>query len=232
VHLAGEVLTPRTQSKSQDQPGLKHGLFSYPILQAADVLLYRTTHVPVGVDQSQHLEFARECAVNFNSTYQTKFMVQPQTILSHGRRIMSLKMPTAKMSKSDPNAKSRILITDSPELIEARIRQAVTDSFPGISYDPEKRPGISNLIEILSALDPKGRTPEQLAQEMSDHTVRQLKMVVSHVVATELAEVRERFEHYRASRQEVYDFAAAGAEKAMQIAKPNMDMIRNIVGFI
>ncbi|KAK3901921.1 hypothetical protein C8A05DRAFT_44535 [Staphylotrichum tortipilum] len=210
----------------------KHGLFSYPVLQAADILLYRATHVPVGSDQRQHLEFARECAINFNSTYQTDFMVKPEAITACPRRIMSLKAPTCKMSKSDPSDKSRILITDSPEIIEKRIHQATTDSIDGVSYDPDSRPGVSNLLDILAALDPKGRTPAALAEEMSGYGCRELKMVVTQVVTNEFADVRERFQYYMAHPKELADFAEQGRQKAMARAQPNMDKIRSIVGLV
>ncbi len=211
---------------------VKHGLFSYPILQAADVLLYRATHVPVGPDQNQHLEFARECAANFNSTYNTKFMVKPKTITSCEHRVMSLKTPTSKMSKSEPSAKGRILIVDPPEVIENRIQLAVTDSIDGVTYDPEARPGVANLLNILAALDPKDRTPAQLATEMAGFSIRELKLVVTQVVTDELAELRERFEYYQARPKELADFAEEGRQKAMARAGPNMEKIRSLVGFV
>merc|ERR1711939_634674 len=133
---------------------LKLGLFSYPVLQAADILLYQATLVPVGADQLQHIEFARSLARSFNShlrqTAESPNLFRvPRPALSPARRIMSLKRPTQKMSKSDADPKSRILITDTREEIHAKVKGAITDSEPGISFDPEKRPGVSNLIEIL-----------------------------------------------------------------------------------
>ena len=128
---------------------LKLGLFAYPVLQAADVLVHDATHVPVGEDQIQHIEFARECANNFNATY-GDHLVKPIAILSPARRIRSLKDPTQKMSKSDDDPRSRILLSDSNEAIAAKIRHALTDSVGDISYDPQKRPGVSNLIDICS----------------------------------------------------------------------------------
>ncbi|KAJ4304021.1 Tryptophan--tRNA ligase, mitochondrial [Collariella sp. IMI 366227] len=158
---------------------LKHGLFSYPILQAADILLYRATHVPVGEDQRQHLEFSRECATNFNHTYQTKCL---------------------KMSKSDPAPKSRILISDTDQTIRKKIRTAVTDAQDHVSYDPAARPGVSNLLDILSALDAQGRTPGQLAEEMKGFKISGLKEELVTVLCKELGPIRERWVEYTQGR--------------------------------
>merc|ERR1711939_99457 len=134
-------------AKPFDTP-LKLGLFSYPVLQAADILVHRATHVPVGHDQAQHLEFARQIANGFNEAVGKSVLLAPQTLISPAKRVMSLTDPVKKMSKSDPNPKSRILLTDSNEVIRSKIKSAMTDSFDGISYEPERRPGVSNLLDI------------------------------------------------------------------------------------
>ena len=124
----------KTSSNSKDgSERLKLGLFSYPVLQAADVLVHQTTHVPVGHDQAQHLEFAREVAIGFNHVYGAGILTPPETIISPARRVMSFSKPSSKMSKSDQNPKSRILLTDSEEAIRGKIKSAVTDSVEGIS---------------------------------------------------------------------------------------------------
>lgn len=146
---------------------LKLGLFSYPVLQAADILVHRATHVPVGEDQRQHLEFARECATNFNHSFGngSKLLVPPETILSPAKRVMSLQSPSSKMSKSDPNPASRILLTDSPSQIRKKILSALTDSTNAVTYDPISRPGVSNLLSLLSLFENK--KPEELAAKMA-----------------------------------------------------------------
>ena len=134
----------------------KAGLFCYPALQAADILLYKSTHVPVGDDQSQHLELCRSIAKTFNSTYKTNVFPLPKTLLTPAKKILSLKNPQKKMSKSDPVATSCVYVTDSPEDIQFKIRKATTDSIQGsIYYDPIERPGVSNLINIVSGISNK-----------------------------------------------------------------------------
>jgi tryptophanyl-tRNA synthetase len=149
----------KTSNESEDSGKLKLGLFSYPVLQAADILLYQTTHVPVGEDQAQHLEFARDLANSFNHHYGSKHLPvvlnPPKTIISSSKRIRSLADPTLKMSKSHPNEKSRILLNDDEDVIRSKVKVAVTDSIEtGITYDPENRPGISNLINLLYYASP------------------------------------------------------------------------------
>ncbi|KAI9661668.1 MAG: Tryptophan--tRNA ligase, mitochondrial [Bathelium mastoideum] len=150
---------------------LKLGLFSYPVLQAADILVHRATHVPVGHDQSQHLEFARECANGFNHNY-GRVLVAPDTLLSPAKRVMSLTEPHLKMSKSHANPKSRILITDGCEEIEKKIKGALTDSVSGISYDLVERPGVSNLLDIMFHLqdDNKQASLEELVKDCVELT--------------------------------------------------------------
>ncbi|KAL2132663.1 hypothetical protein VTI74DRAFT_3533 [Chaetomium olivicolor] len=209
---------------------LKLGLFSYPVLQAADILVYRATHVPVGEDQRQHLEFTRECVTNFNHTYNTNCLVAPQTLLSPSRRVMSLTNPKKKMSKSDPSPKSRILLTDPQAEIEKKIMKAVTDSLGPVTYDPDSRPGVSNLLEILAAFDPQRRSPIQLAEEMRGCQVSELKGVLAHVLREELGPIREKFEEYYADRELLDSVRRRGAEKADRIAKKTMMLVRDAVG--
>jgi tryptophanyl-tRNA synthetase len=209
---------------------LKHGLFSYPVLQAADILLYGTTHVPVGDDQRQHLEFTRECVTNFNFTYKTKCLVAPETLLSPAHRVMSLTDPRKKMSKSDTVTKSRLHIHSSPKKISQRISGAVTDSRNEVTYDPELRPGVANLINILAGFDRQGRTPEALAEQMQGYKIAQLKEVVTQVLSDELAEVRERYKYYESNRDEMREISAQGTEKARQHAEKTMAKVRDAIG--
>ena len=217
--------------KAKKAPNPKHGLLSYPILQAADILLYRATVVPVGEDQQQHLEFARECVTNFNHTYNTNILVSPKTIVSPSRRILSLTNPLQKMSKSDPSSKSRILVTDSPEVIEKRIKEAVTDSIDGVTYDPYNRPGVSNLISILTAFDPKNRHPQHLAEKMQGYKVQDLKQVVTQVLCDELAGIREGYQKFLPQTAELEAFARTGADRARATASKTMDAVYEAVGF-
>ncbi|KKA29489.1 hypothetical protein TD95_001602 [Thielaviopsis punctulata] len=211
---------------------LKLGLFSYPVLQAADILIYRATHVPVGDDQRQHLEFARECVTNFNSAYKSKILVHPQSIIPPERRIMSLQSPTQKMSKSHADPKSRILITDSPEAMHKKIMSSLTDSENSVSYDPEKRPGVSNLLDILSAFDGAERSPQELAKSMAGESLKGLKTKTSEAVISALDGMRERY--LRVLEEDggkyVDHVQEKSAEKARQRAAETMHLIKTAVG--
>ncbi|KAK2628426.1 hypothetical protein QTJ16_001529 [Diplocarpon rosae] len=211
---------------------LKLGLFSYPVLQAADILVHRATHVPVGEDQSQHLEFARECVTNFNHAYGVSHLVAPQTILSPTKRIMSLTSPTTKMSKSAPSPLSRILITDSPAAITAKISSSLTDSDNSVSYSPSLRPGVSNLLSILASFDGEGRTPAQLGAKYAAEGMGlgTFKKVVAEAVVQGLEAVRREFERILADEGYVEDVADKGARAARESAEETMVLVREAVG--
>ncbi|KAJ4159280.1 uncharacterized protein LMH87_008187 [Akanthomyces muscarius] len=208
---------------------LKLGLFSYPVLQAADILVHRATHVPVGHDQQQHIEFARECVTNFNHAY-GPHLVYPDIIISPVRRVMSLAEPTSKMSKSHPLARSRILLTDNAETIHAKISSALTDSTPGISYDVENRPGISNLLDIFSIFSPEGKTAQQLAADFSESSPRELKAAVSEAVVKGMDGIGQRYEKLLKDTKFLDHVAAEGGEKARQSADETMHIVREAMG--
>ncbi|KHO00890.1 Tryptophanyl-tRNA synthetase [Metarhizium album ARSEF 1941] len=197
---------------------LKLGLFSYPVLQAADILVHRATHVPVGHDQQQHLEFA----------------LYPKTITFYPapvHRVMSLSDPTSKMSKSHEMARSRILITDTPDEIRLKISSALTDSVQGISYDYALRPGISNLLTIFSMFDAEKRSPEQLAQAYRDIHPRVFKDMVSDAIILGLQSIRTRYTELIDGDTRYLDYVAAeGARKALHSAEETMSMVRTAIG--
>ncbi|KAG8676726.1 hypothetical protein FPOAC1_002734 [Fusarium poae] len=209
---------------------LKLGLFSYPVLQAADILVHRATHVPVGHDQQQHLEFARECVTNFNAAY-GNHLVPPQTLIPPVHRVMSLNDPTSKMSKSHKSEKSRILITDSSEDIKAKIGSAKTDSIPGITYNQAERPGISNLLDILSIFDAEGRKGVELAEQYNDISPKQLKEMVTDAVVGGLAGIRDKYlELLNKGDQYLDSVESIGAQKAQKSADDTMQIVRGSVG--
>jgi len=211
---------------------LKLGLFSYPVLQAADILIHRATHVPVGEDQSQHLEFARECVTNFNHTY-GPHLVYPQTLLTPAKRIMSLSDPLQKMSKSSPNPLSRILITDPPPLIRKKILAAVTDSSNAVSYDPVHRPGVSNLLTLLSNFDEEGRSAEELGTVFEGKGVglKAFKELVAEAVSEGLEPVRRRYGEVIAEGDGYLEgVERRGASLARENAEETMLKVREAVG--
>jgi tryptophanyl-tRNA synthetase len=279
---------------------LKLGLFSYPVLQAADILVHRfvtssqslpspppwttfliskkrdkkrATHVPVGEDQRQHLEFSRECATNFNHAFGggAQLLVPPETILctltlssiilslpdppsgpgpfpdileckkntAPAKRVMSLQQPDKKMSKSASDPRSRILLTDDADSIRRKVMAALTDSVNSVSYDPERRPGISNLLHLLSLFgDTAGgdrrrrRSPAELSDEMKDAKLKDLKMRVADAVIASLEGVRERYHEFmgRDSGRYLDDVQERGAEQARRSAEETMKLVRSAVG--
>ncbi|KAI1268604.1 hypothetical protein F5Y18DRAFT_415294 [Xylariaceae sp. FL1019] len=211
---------------------LKLGLFSYPVLQAADILVHRATHVPVGDDQKQHLEFARECVTNFRHTYDSSALVPPETITAPSARVMSLTNPTEKMSKSALRESSRINITASEAEIRKHIMGAKTDSIDYVSYDPENRPGVSNLLDILAQCSSEPMTPEEAADSIVTGKKRELKERTADAVVSELAGVSQRYREVlgRHGGKYLADVEAAGAEVARQNAEETMVRVRQAVG--
>uniref|UniRef100_A0A0D2Y2S7 tryptophan--tRNA ligase n=1 Tax=Fusarium oxysporum (strain Fo5176) TaxID=660025 RepID=A0A0D2Y2S7_FUSOF len=223
-------ISDKSNMNDKAASNLKLGLFSYPVLQAADILVHRATHVPVGEDQRQHLEFARECVTNFNAAY-GNHLVSPQTTTSPVQRVMSLQKPTEKMSKSSKSPKSRIGIIDSPEEIKAKIQAATTDSIPGISYNREERPGISNLLDIMAIFDPEGRKAQELGEQYNDLSPKQLKEMVSDAVIGGLDGIRDRYTELLKKGDGYLDsIEAIGAEKARKSAEETMQVVREAVG--
>lgn len=226
----------KTSNEKDGHEKLKLGLFSYPVLQAADVLVHGTTHVPVGHDQAQHLEFAREVANGFNHQYGANILTPPETIISPAKRIMSLTNPVSKMSKSHSNPKSRILLTDSEEVIKQKVKSAITDSLSGISYNPPVRPGVSNLIDLIyhaSGYDTSSAgNQEDLAREMENMTMRVVKDRAAQAVNDLIQPIRERYtEIMEREGEELEGIAKAGAEEARNSAEVTMKAVREAVGF-
>ncbi|PNS18502.1 tryptophan-tRNA ligase [Sphaceloma murrayae] len=218
---------------SSSKAKLKLGLFSYPVLQAADILVHRATHVPVGEDQSQHLEFARECAIGFNHIYGS-VLEPPQTLTSPAKRVMAMDRPMLKMSKSHPNPKSRIHLTDSQEELERKIRVALTDSIDGISYDPATRPGVSNLIDIAFHLDPSGTgSPQEFTEQFKGMSLKVFKGRIAQIVNTNLRPIRERYLELEGSEGRYIDDATdQGARNARESADATMQLVREAVGLM
>ncbi|KAJ1965022.1 Tryptophan--tRNA ligase, mitochondrial [Dipsacomyces acuminosporus] len=214
---------------SQAAQGLLTGLFTYPVLMAADILLYKATHVPVGEDQIQHLEFARDLVVHFNKTYKTRIFPLPQGMLTASKRIMSLKDPLRKMSKSDPNEQSRIMLGDSDNDIRRKIKKAPTDSIRGITFDPKARPGVSNLVSIYAAL--RDMEPESAAQAMHEFSNAQLKDAVADAVVSSIAPIRDEMHRLLKDRQYLERALSTNEEKVRQVAEENWKEIAKCIGF-
>ncbi|KAG9050805.1 Tryptophan--tRNA ligase, mitochondrial [Tulasnella sp. UAMH 9824] len=209
---------------------LNLGLFAYPVLQTADILLYKATHVPVGEDQQQHLELSRDLADLFNRTQKTNIFPLPQHIITPAKRILSLRDPTQKMSKSAPNPKSRILITDNYSQIQAKVRSAVTDSTPSISYDPENRPGVANLLTILASCSDSSKSVAELAQEYSSKNHAELKADVTEAVERLVGPIRENYRRIRNDEAWLRQVSNDGIRRAREIATQTMDQVKHQIG--
>ncbi|KAL4912281.1 hypothetical protein BDW62DRAFT_215142 [Aspergillus aurantiobrunneus] len=212
---------------SEVRSKLRLGLFSYPVLQAADILVHRATHVPVGEDQRQHLEFSRYTANSFNHLYGPIFP-SPEAIISPARRVMSLKEPTLKMSKSHVDERSRIILTDSPREIQQKVKVALTDSEPGITYDPIHRPGVSNLIEIVSHLE--GKSCCEIASRYKAASPRALKEHLSEKICEVLSPIRERYNAIIADGHSLNAISEQGAHEARANAETTMEKVREVMG--
>ncbi|KAM0720988.1 hypothetical protein Q7P37_003273 [Cladosporium fusiforme] len=224
----------KTSNEKDGNERLKLGLFSYPVLQAADILVHKSTHVPVGHDQAQHLEFAREVAHGFNHVFgQGKdVLIAPETLISPARRVMSFTDPTAKMSKSHPNPKSRILLTDGEDAIKSKVKAAVTDSVEGITYDSEARPGVSNLIDLLyhTSAEDGYESQEALARDLEGVSLRALKEKTAESIESQVRPVRERYNEIIGDRATMDAAAAEGAEKANKSANATLRKVKRAVG--
>jgi tryptophanyl-tRNA synthetase len=211
------VLNRMTQYKDKVAQGAAAnlGLYSYPVLMAADILIHRAELVPVGDDQKQHLEMTRDLAERFNNRYGDIFPIPEPLIPETAARVMSIAEPSAKMSKSDPNPKSRINLIDSPDVIVKRIKSAKTDSEPTVRYDRDAKPGISNLLEIMSAST--GRSIDELVEEYADGGYGTFKLAVADALIETLAPIRERYEAL--ADGDVAKVLAAGGERAVAQAE-------------
>ncbi|KAI6046725.1 tryptophanyl-tRNA synthetase [Pisolithus marmoratus] len=213
-----------------DESLLNSGLFTYPILQAADVLVYRATHVPVGEDQQQHIELIRDLAEIFNRAFKGEKPVFPLPLYLNtpSKRILSLRDPTAKMSKSSPDTASRILLTDTASQIKSKIRAAVTDSISGITYDPVSRPGISNLLTILAACTESG--VHDIAGMYATKGHGQLKTDVADAVEELVKGPRSELERIRGEKAYLHEVARNGASNAMVYSGATMEVVRQRIG--
>lgn len=202
------------------------GLYDYPVLMAADILLYNSDQVPVGEDQKQHVELTRDIAVRMNKKFGKLFVVPEYYSVKEATRVMSLTDPTVKMSKSDENEHSRIEMLDSPEVIRAKFAKAVTDSGSDIKFSPEKKPGISNMLNILSVVT---ETPiKELEKKYEDASYGQFKSDVAEEVIKLLAPFQERFG--KISDAEAKKVLKNGAEKVAPTARETLERVKKAVG--
>jgi tryptophanyl-tRNA synthetase len=216
------------KEKGGEQEAVRAGLFTYPVLMAADILLYGADRVPVGDDQRQHLELTRDVAIRFNNRYGDTFVVPEAAVPSVAARVMDLQEPGRKMSKSVSSPLGTVLVLDPPEEIDRKVRKAVTDAETEVRYDPEAKPGVSNLLELLAAAT--GGDPVKLADGYANYG--QLKGAVSEALAELLRPVRQRYAELHADPVYVTGVLAEGAAKARSIAGPTLDRAMRAAGLL
>ncbi len=206
------------------------GLYGYPVLMAADILLYKATHVPVGDDQKQHLELTREIANSFNHKYGREIFPQPEPlILGEATRVMSLRDGTKKMSKSDESDYSRINLSDTEENIRLKFQKAKSDSLPDITFDREARPEVANLLTIYAALE--GVSVKEAEARFAGSQFSQFKTALADKAVEKLGPITAEFNRLKADKGELERILRDGAEKANAIAEKNLKEIKEVVGF-
>ena len=223
-------LSRMTQFKDKAQKHAENinvGLFAYPTLMAADILLYQTNFVPVGNDQKQHIEITRDIAERFNAIYGDVFTIPEPLIGKVGARIMSLSDPTRKMSKSDPED-TFIAILDEPNVIRKKVRRAVTDSEALVKYDVENKPGVSNLMSLYSAVT--GKAFAEIENEFVGKGYGDFKEAVADAVIAELEPIQARYRQISADKAYLNEVMTKGAERAAKLAARTMSKVRRKVG--
>ena len=216
------------KEKGADQENVRVGVFTYPVLMAADIVLYDADRVPVGDDQRQHLELTRDLAMRFNARYGPTFTVPDAAVPAVGARVMDLQEPTRKMSKSVSSPLGTILVLDPPEEIDRKVRKAVTDTDTAVRYDPAAKPGVSNLLELLAAA--QGGDPAQLAGAFDSYGG--LKAAVTESLVELLRPVQARYAELHADPGHVTAVLAAGAAKARSVAGPTLDRAMEAMGLL
>ncbi|XP_046436104.1 tryptophan--tRNA ligase, mitochondrial isoform X1 [Neodiprion fabricii] len=220
---------PQFKEKSATVKDVPLGLYIYPVLQAADILLYKSTHVPVGEDQLQHLQLAQHLAKLFNGKFGETFPI-PHSMINDDSscRIRSLRDPTKKMSKSDPDPKSRLQLTDEPKVLLNKVKKAITDFTSEVTFALDERPGVSNLITIHSLLS--GKTHDEICREAQGLDTGRYKLVVADVVIEKLTPIRERLLELEREPQYLEEVLRKGGEKATDIACDCWHEVRDKVG--
>lgn len=224
-------LSRMTQFKDKSQKhadNINAGLFTYPVLMAADILLYQADVVPVGIDQMQHLEIARDIAQRFNGIYGDVFTIPEAYIGKAGAKIMSLQDPVKKMSKSDENPNGSVYLMDDPDTIIRKFKKAVTDSNECIAYN-DNQPGIKNLIDIYCACS--GVTPDDAVKEFDGKGYGELKFVVGESVVSVLKPIQERFAEISSDKAYLDGIIKENAEKANYYANKTLRKVQKKVGF-
>jgi tryptophanyl-tRNA synthetase len=220
----------KDKSKRLGGDRISVGLFTYPVLQAADILLYQAHQVPVGEDQRQHLELTRDVAQRFNATFGQTFVVPDPYIVRDAAKVTDLQQPDTKMSKSNSNPNGIVNLLDDPKRTAKKIKSAVTDTGREVRFDPEQQPGVSNLLTIYSVLS--GTSVPDLVESFAGRGYGDLKKEVAEVVVETVRPIQERTAAYLSDRAQLDKILFQGAEKARATAVETLRLVYDRVGFI
>lgn len=219
----------KTEKARSNNDSIGAGLFNYPVLMAADILLYQSNVVPVGSDQVQHLELARNLAERFNRAYSPTFTIPEAYVGKQGAKIMDLQNPTKKMSKSADNPNGYILIMDEPEVIRKKVSRAVTDSIGIVKYNDEQL-GVKNLMTILGTIT--GKTMEEIEKDYEGEGYAKFKSDVAEAIIGELEPIQKRVKQLLEDKKQLEEIYTKGAEKANYIANKTLRKMKKKIGFI
>ena len=217
------------KEKAEEHEFVSAGLFTYPVLMAGDILLYQADIVPIGDDQRQHLELARDVAQRFNSRFGETFVVPEGVYPVEGARVMNLQEPNMKMSKSRGSAQGTVLMLDPPDVIRKKFRSAVTDSGTDVRHAPDEKPGVSNLIEIMSVAT--GESFADIESRYDGSGYGTFKADVAEAVVDLLRPIQSRYEEIRSDEPELRRLLGVGAEKARAASAPTLEAIYERMGF-
>ncbi|KFA59742.1 tryptophan--tRNA ligase [Gilliamella sp. wkB18] len=225
-------MTQFKDKSSRHSENINAGLFDYPVLMAADILLYQADLVPVGDDQKQHLELTRDIAIRFNALYGDIFTIPKPFIAKVGARVMSLQEPTKKMSKSDENRNNVIGLLENPKDIEKKIKRAMTDSDepPTVRYDLKNKAGVSNLLDILTGIT--GKPITELEKEFEGKMYGHLKTEVATQIIDMLTTLQTKYHQYRDDENYLLSIMQEGAQKARSKAEPTLKKVYDAIGFV
>ncbi len=216
------------KEKSAGKSSIRASLFTYPALMASDILLYDTDRVPVGEDQRQHIELTRDAAIRFNGRYGETFVVPEAVLARHAARVMDLQQPSNKMSKSESSPQGTIELLDPPEAVTQKVRRAVTDTDGEVRYDPKRKPGLSNLIELMASVT--GRSIEEITSSYSQYGP--LKADLAEALVAALDPVRQRYAALMGDPDELAFLLEQGAEKAAGIASKTLARAKEAIGLL
>ena len=230
--MFGELsrMTQFKDKSARHADNINAGLFTYPVLMAADILLYQTDVVPVGIDQKQHVELCRDIAERFNQIYPGTFTVPEPVVAKSGMKIMSLAEPTKKMSKSDENVNAVVYILDDRDTIIRKFKRAVTDSGAEVRFDPTEKPGVSNLMSIYSCFT--GKSAEAIEREFAGKGYGDFKLAVGEVTADALAPVQQKYNELLADKAGLEAQMKKGAEEASWYARRTLSKVQKKLGFV